>query len=171
MESESKTVTELSEIIDKPGCYARNENNQFPMTNLFLGDSRLGCKSDTDEQLIIHVAFRDFVKLHSIKFTEYNGGAEPENHPTIVKVFANRNNIGFEDVDDIIEDQELELDAEDLRESSDPTRLKFVKFQRVKSITLFFEDNAGGEISALGGLKLFGCPLQSMNMNELKKQG
>lgn len=53
----------LNSVIDQSGCYARNEAASFPMTNLFIGDSRLGCQSDTDEQLILHVAFREFVKV------------------------------------------------------------------------------------------------------------
>ena len=46
-------------------CYAKNVDTRFPMTNLFIGDTRLGCKSDADEQLIIHVAFQEFVKVCS----------------------------------------------------------------------------------------------------------
>ena len=47
-------------------CYARNESKSFPMSNLFIGDSRLGCKSDADEQIILHVAFDEFVKVGSL---------------------------------------------------------------------------------------------------------
>ena len=49
--------------LDKSECYARNEASGFPMTNLFIGDTRLGCKSDADEQIIIHVAFNEFCKV------------------------------------------------------------------------------------------------------------
>ena len=56
-------MTDLFDKIEKSQCYARNENSQFPMTNLFIGDSRLGCKSDADEQLILHIAFNEFVKV------------------------------------------------------------------------------------------------------------
>jgi hypothetical protein len=49
--------------IDKSDCYARNEASGFPMTNLFIGDTRLGCKSDADEQLIMHISFQEFVKV------------------------------------------------------------------------------------------------------------
>ena len=59
-------MTNLSDKIDKSQCYALNESAQFPMTNLFMGDSRLGCKSDADEQLIIHVAFHEFVKVSGL---------------------------------------------------------------------------------------------------------
>jgi hypothetical protein len=58
-------MVDLSDKIDKSECYARNESAQFPMTNLFIGDSTLGCKSDADEQLIIHVAFSEFVKVRA----------------------------------------------------------------------------------------------------------
>lgn len=161
----------LLDKIEKSQCYARNENSQFPMTNLFIGDSRLGCKSDADEQLILHIAFNEFVKVHSMKLTEFNQGSDPESQPTRVLLFVNRNNLGFEDVEDIDPTTELELTAEDLRESSDPIQLKFVHYQRVKSITLFIEDNNGGDVSALGGLKFFGKPVATTNMKDFKKQG
>jgi len=61
-------MVDMSDKIDKSGCYARNEASGFPMTNLFIGDSRLGCKSDTDEQLILHIAFQEFVKVSFLQF-------------------------------------------------------------------------------------------------------
>jgi hypothetical protein len=57
-------MIDLRDKIEKTGCYARNEASGFPMTNLFIGDSRLGCKSDADEQLILHIAFSEFVKVN-----------------------------------------------------------------------------------------------------------
>merc|ERR1712032_316614 len=113
--------------------------------------------------------FKEFVKMHSIKLTEFNSGIDPEQRPTITKIFVNRVNIGFEDVDDFEPTQVLELAAEDLSESSDPLALKYVLFQRVKSITLYIEDNAGGEITALGGIKMLGRPVPATNMNDFKK--
>lgn len=62
-QEDNTKMTDLSVKIDKAECYARNESNQFPMDNLFIGDTRLGCKSDTDEQLILHFAFQEFVKV------------------------------------------------------------------------------------------------------------
>lgn len=166
----TEQIVDLSNKINKTECYARNESINFPMTNLFIGDSRIGCKSDADEQLIIHIAFQEFVKVHSIKFIEYNRGSEPESNPTIVKIFANRNNLGFEDVDDVDATTELELTVDDLRESAEPLLLKFVNYQRVKSLTIFIEDNAGGEVTALGGLKIYGKPVATTNMADFKKQ-
>jgi hypothetical protein len=87
-----------------------------------------------------------------------------------VKIYANRNNLGFEDIDDVDPTTELELSNEDLRESADPITLKFVNYQRVKSLTIFIEDNAGGDVSALGALKIFGKPVATTNMADFKKQ-
>ncbi len=56
-------LIDLSEKLDKPLCYARNENAAYPWGNLFIGDSRLGTQSDADEQLIIHLSFQEFVKV------------------------------------------------------------------------------------------------------------
>jgi hypothetical protein len=56
-------MVDLTPLIEKSECYAKNASSAFPMTNLFIGDSRLGCKSDADEQLILHVGFQEFVKV------------------------------------------------------------------------------------------------------------
>lgn len=56
-------MVDLRDMIDIPACYARNVSTTHPMSNLFIGDSTLGCKSDTDEQLIIHISFKEFVKV------------------------------------------------------------------------------------------------------------
>lgn len=65
--------------------------------------------------------------------------------------------MGFEDCEDLEATQMLELTEEDLDEqTSKPIPLKYVKFQRVTSITVFVEDNYGGDITELGMLKFFG---------------
>ena len=73
---------DLSDKLEKSECYARNEDTRFPWANLLMGDTRLGCKSDADEQLILHFEFSEFVKVHSIKLTEFNNGTDPEENPT-----------------------------------------------------------------------------------------
>lgn len=83
----------------------------------------------------------------------------------------NRCNLGFEDVGDVDPTTTIELTAEDLREDADAILLKFVHYQRVQSITLFIEDNNGGDVSALGGLTFFGKPVATTNMADFKKQG
>lgn len=160
---------DLSAVIDKSDCYARNEAPGFPMSNLFIGDSRLGCKSDADEQLILHISFNEFVKIKTVHFVAFNQGGDPESNPTTVKLYVNRTNLGFEDIDDVEPTQIFELTAEDLREGAEPLATKYVKFQRVKNLTIYIEDNAGGEVTALGSLRLMGRPVATTNMSEFKK--
>ena len=106
-----------------------------------------------------------------MKFTEFNRGVDPEEFPTTIHVFVNRNNMGFEDAEDMESTQTIDLTPFDLKEDADPILLKFVKFQRVRSLTFFVEDNAGGDVSALGGLKIFGKTVATTNMNDFKKVG
>ena len=93
------------------------------------------------------------------------------NITTGVLLFVNRNNLGFEDIDDVDPTTTLELTAEDLKENADEILLKFVQYQRVNSITMFVEDNNGGDITALGGLKFYGKSVATTNMADFKKQG
>eukprot|EP00339_Tiarina_fusa_P018809 CAMPEP_0117003944 /NCGR_PEP_ID=MMETSP0472-20121206/5096_1 /TAXON_ID=693140 ORGANISM="Tiarina fusus, Strain LIS" /NCGR_SAMPLE_ID=MMETSP0472 /ASSEMBLY_ACC=CAM_ASM_000603 /LENGTH=189 /DNA_ID=CAMNT_0004704763 /DNA_START=97 /DNA_END=667 /DNA_ORIENTATION=- len=167
-ETDNGRLIDLSGKIDKSD-FARNEAPGCPMSNLFIGDSRLGCKSDADEQLILHIAFQEFVRVKSIKFVAFNNGVDPESNPTTVKIYINRENLGFEDIDDVDPTQTFNLTPEDLRESSEPLATKFVKFQRVKSLTIYIEENNGGEFTALGSLRMMGRAVTTTNMNEFKK--
>ena len=65
-EVDNGKMIDLLDKIDKQDTYAKNESASFPMTNLFIGDSRLGCKSDADEQLILHISFQEFVKVWTV---------------------------------------------------------------------------------------------------------
>jgi len=164
------TNVDLGDLLNKTECYARNENGAFPWTNLFIGDTRIGCRSDADEQIILHFEFKEFVKLRSIKLTEWNNGTEPDQNPSRVLLFLNRVNLGFEDIEDVDPTTTLEITNEDLKENADNLQLEYRKYQRVKSITLFVEDNNGGEITSIGGLKFFGKPVAGTTMNDFKSQ-
>jgi hypothetical protein len=104
-----------------------------------------------------------------LKITEFNNGINPEENPSRIHLYVNRENLGFEDCDDVDPEQTLELTAADLKESADPIALRFVKFQRVKTLTFFIEDNAGGDITSIGGLKLYGRPVATTNMKDFRK--
>ena len=109
-------------------------------------------------------------QIRSIKFTEFNQGIDPECNPSKLNLYVNRDNLGFEDCDDVDPTQTLHLTTEDLKESADPINLKFVKYQRVNSLTIFITDNQGGDVTALGGLKIYGRPLASTNMADFNKK-
>jgi PITH domain len=107
-------------------------------------------------------------KVRMLEFIEFNNGVNPELNPSTIHIFVNRENLGFEDCDDVDPTQTLDLTAD--HSMKQPIPLKFVKYQRVKSLTLFISDNQGGDITALGGIKIFGFPVDTVNMNDFKKQ-
>ena len=128
-------------------------------------------------------------------------GSQPDMNPVTVHIHINRNNLGFEvsylivqlgknilhnnwprayirfvisyqkDIEDVDPAQTITLTTADLQEMADPIDLYFVKFQRVKSLTFFIEDNAGGDVTAIGGLQIMGRTVATTNMNDFKKQG
>lgn len=83
----------INDQFQKTGCYCLNESAPNQYTNLFCGDHTLGVRSDSDEQLIIHLAFNQTFKLSSVQF----GVPGDETCPDTVKLFANVNNLGFSD--------------------------------------------------------------------------
>ncbi|GMI56855.1 hypothetical protein ScalyP_jg2747 [Parmales sp. scaly parma] len=167
---DTTTVIQLTpQLLNKTECYCLNEDPNATHQNLFMGSSLLTLRSDADEQLLVHLSFNEFVKIKSIQFSGSADGVEKETNPTSVKVFANRVNMGFSDAEDVTPTDTLELSEEDLSETGKPKDLSFVKFQRVNSITLFFEENLGADITAIGGIKINGMAIQGTNVNEIKK--
>lgn len=125
------SFTNLQSNVSKSECYCLNEQKNFPLENVFQGDDTLVLKSDADEQLMMYISFNESAKLHSINI----GAADNENAPKLIHLFINRPNLGFSDMDDVEATQTIELSKSDLSKDS-WTELKFVKFQRVQSLTV-----------------------------------
>ncbi|KAE9154677.1 hypothetical protein PF006_g1339 [Phytophthora fragariae] len=162
--AKSRPYGDLKEVISTKDCYCLNEDPNKPFGNLFIGDETLQLKSDADEQLMLYIEFQDAVKVFSLNIVAPQG----EEAPRVIKLFVNRPNLGFSDAGDVEPTQTIELNGEDLLPEND-VELRFVKFQRVKNITVFVEENNGAEETAISSLKFFGERLAGTNMNELKK--
>jgi len=122
-------------------------------------------ESDCDEQLLIYVPFQQVVKLHSVVLQH----EEKDFAPQSMKLFVNRPNIGFDEASDECGTQDLELEEETVVEGK-PVSLKFVKFQKVQSVTLFIDANfADEDVTRLSKLVLFGTPQFTTNMNDWDK--
>ncbi|GMI48067.1 hypothetical protein TrCOL_g11429 [Triparma columacea] len=167
------TMRDITPLIAKAECYCLNECHDATHENLFIGDDRLALKSDADEQLLIHITFNETVKVSGLKFTAYNtSNLDLQTAPKYVKVFVNRPSMGFTDAEDVEPTEEFEFTEEEIsNEKGVEKSVRFVKFQRVSSLSIFVEENFGGETTAIGGLRIHGVPVQGTNMDDLKKCG
>lgn len=121
--------------------------------------------SDTDEQLLLHVSFTSTVKVHSISIEP--GAAEEKCHPKQVKLFVNQSTIGFSDAEARNAEQELEIEPNQYGERLE---LRFVKFQNVNQLTIFFGSNQGDDdVTAVGCIRLWGALKGETNMKEFKR--
>ncbi|ORZ05778.1 PITH domain-domain-containing protein [Absidia repens] len=158
--------TDLTEIITPNQMDALNQQEEHNVKNLFKKDESY-LESDVDEQLIISVPFNQPVKLHSLKFKV----PEIAKAPKTIKIFANRQNLGFEDADSMKETQTLILEPKDFEDDA-IVNLRFVKFQNIVNIVLFVADNQEDEeTTAIQQLTFIGSTVESTNMGDLKKVG
>jgi len=125
------TTTDLAEIIDKGQSFCLNQDSAHTMSNLFIGDERLFLQSDTDEQLIMQITFRDTVNVEAISFV----APLDEYAPLTVKLFANGLNLSFENCEELKPTQEFQLTPADLAPDA-MTKLYAVKFQRLNTLTV-----------------------------------
>lgn len=94
-------------------------------------------ESDVDDQLLIAFGFLQPIRAYALKIRcnaeAVNGGFQPLR----VKVVSNTPNLDFQSAEDIVATQELQLSTEQLL-TGEILPLRFVKFQNVTHLTLFF---------------------------------
>mmetsp|Transcript_18197 Transcript_18197/g.39797 ORF Transcript_18197/g.39797 Transcript_18197/m.39797 type:complete len:171 (-) Transcript_18197:336-848(-) len=162
---------DLFEHIDIAKCYCLNEKSNHSWENAVKQGPRdmdtLFCESDTDEQLLMSIPFQQVVKLYAIKIK-----AIDSNHaPKVLKLFVNRESLGFSEASSEPAVQTLDLDF-DKHCSGEPIELKFVKFQSVRSIQIFIESNQDDEeTTQLSHISFIGATVETTNMSEFKAVG
>lgn len=158
---------DLLEFVDWQGLECLNQNHSHSIVNAikqgYREDDGLYLESDADEQLLIYVPFTQVIKLHSVGIK-----GPTEEGPKTVKLFANKEHMGFSNVNDFPPSDTVVLSPDNLE--GKPVVLKYVKFQNVRSLTIFIEDNQGGaDVTQIQKLVLYGSTVETTNMKELKK--
>lgn len=153
----------LNPQINKSSTYCLNEDSRHPHTNLFIGDHTLDLRSDADEELLLHVSLMQTCKLTSLQLSFHK---DDGSCPTQLKLFANSPNMAFSDAQDLNPTQVVNVppNTESLNIS-----LLAVKWNSVDSITIHVGSNYGCDYSAIHSLRLYGTPVMSMNVSEIKK--
>lgn len=136
----------LNQYLSKSQCYCLNEDATLNLANLLMGTGT-GLKSNADEQLLIHLAMNQTVKVSNIRLTL----PEDETCPHTVKIYANKSSLGFDEALGNISIKLLLMNFSNLFANADlkPTQeakltqgvaiqtinLLAAKFQRVESST------------------------------------
>ncbi|GMJ11217.1 hypothetical protein like AT3G04780 [Hibiscus trionum] len=162
-----RNQVDLLDFIDWSGVECLNQSSSHSLSNAlkqgYREDEGLNLESDADEQLLIYIPFNQVIKLHSIVVM----GSE-EDGPKTVKLFANREHMGFSNVSDFPPSDTAVLSPDNLK--GKPVVLKYVKFQNVRSLTIFIEDNqSGSEITKVQKIALYGSTVETTDMKGLKK--
>lgn len=134
-------------------------------------------ESDTDEQLMLYVPFQSNIKIHTLLVTSLPSEEEEEvpMRPKTIKLYTNRSQVlGFDEADDTPAVQTVTINPEDwdARTGTARVELRFVKFQNVTSLVLFFVDGDGdGEKLRVDRLRILGESGEKREMGKLEKIG
>ncbi|KAF9379437.1 PITH domain-containing protein 1 [Podila verticillata] len=108
-------------------------------------------ESDADEQLIMRIPFTGMVKLKSITLRSDPG----ETAPRKLKAFVNRDDLDFDNAESTAATQEWDL-VEDTNGQVAEYSTRVAKFTSIRSLTLFFSDNFGGDTTKINFIGLKG---------------
>ncbi|KAB2058993.1 hypothetical protein ES319_A11G271600v1 [Gossypium barbadense] len=152
-------LVDLLDFIDWSGVECLDQSSGHSLSNAlkqgYREDEGFNLESDADEQLFIYIPFTQVVKLHSIVVK----GSEEEG-PKTVKLFRNREHMGFSNVNDFPPSDT----------AGKPVAVKCVKFQNVRSLTIVIEDNqSGSEITKIQKTALYGSTEETTDMKGLKQ--
>jgi len=154
----------LNSVVDVGKAGVLNAANPDALSAVLEGKSEPPLQSDCDEQLLLSLPLKAPVKLHSIAIEGDSDAA-----PRTVKIFINKPHMGFDDAESGPPCTQM---IEFTTPSSEPYLLKYVNFQFVQHLTIFVSDNqADSDVTSLSSIRLFGTPLEAMNMAEFKKVG
>jgi len=146
--------------------------------------SRDWVESDTDEQLMLFIPFRSTVKIHTLQVTslapapehpDYDKDEDTPSRPKTIKIWVNPpHTLSFEDGEGPAT-QEITLNSSDWdpKTGTVSVPLKYVKFQSVSTLNIFFVDveNEDAEKIRIDRLRVIGEKGEKKEMGKLEKIG
>ncbi|TKY88904.1 hypothetical protein EX895_002145 [Sporisorium graminicola] len=164
----------LLQTVELKQSLALNEKSDHRLQDILTGSSGGNwLESDADEQLLILLTFKQQVKLSGILLRTLP--SQLAHAPKLIKVFANRPGLSFDDATADTADQEAELSEEHVRGGENggggkALSLRFVKFQKVDSLIIAVLTNHGdAETTRVDAIDVFGVADQATDMSELQK--
>ncbi len=151
-------------LLEKSGTHCLNASAEHPLSHALAGTGSL--ESADDAQLLLTLAFREPVKCATLVLSSTDDGRAPKS----LKLFVNQPHVDFSQADDDAPTAAFELlpvgASVDVNSSSSSSSsavrrvaytrdeagvlravlpLHYVHFQKVTSLSVFVEDNLGGE--------------------------
>ncbi|KAG0643202.1 putative thioredoxin [Tuber brumale] len=147
-------------------------------------ESRDWVESDTDEQLMLFIPFQSTVKIHTLQVTslapapehpDYDKDSDTPSRPKTIKIWVNPSHtLSFEDGESPAT-QEITLNPSDWdpKTGTVSVPLKYVKFQSVSTLNIFFVDveNEDAEKVRIDRLRIIGEKGEKKEMGKLEKIG
>ena len=193
--SVAKGYSDVTDQIDPKGLELLNRDSEHgeprvlfnPSKPAGLADKGKGkegskadwVESDTDEQLMLYIPFQSTLKVHSLHVTSLPPADEDDDdtpmRPKTLSLYTNRSQVlGFDEAEDIPAVQTVEIKPEDYDAKTGTARvdLRFVKFQNVTSLVIFFSDGDGdSDKLRVDRLRVIGDAGEKRNMGKLEKIG
>ena len=144
------------------------------------GSSPDWVESDTDEQMMLYVPFNSKIKIHSLHITSLPPSSDDDDddapmRPKTIRLYTNRPQVlGFDEAEDIPVVQAVEIKPGDWDSKTGTAKvdLRFVKFQNVTSLVVFFSDGDGtSDKLRLDRIRIFGEAGEKRDMGKLEKIG
>lgn len=192
----AKGYTDVTDQVDAKGLELLNRDNQFGEPRVLFETSKPSgltkgknagagkdwVESDTDEQLMFYIPFQSTLKVHSLQITSFPSSTEEDRdedevpmRPRTISLYTNRSHVlGFDEAEDIPAVQKVEIKAEDWDEKTGTANvpLRFVKFQSVTSLVIFFSDGDGdSEKLRVDRVRIIGDSGEKRAMGKLEKIG
>jgi thioredoxin len=157
-------MMDLTPFVDKTKTECLNEQDSHTLDHA-LNPQGGYLASDADEQLVVNIAFNQVVKVHSLRIK-----APQDKGPKTLKFFVNQPSTpDFDHCDREAGEQIIALAPKQLS-GQELIPLKFVKFQKVNTISIFVSDNQeGSDCTQIHQLTLIGSPINTTNMSDFKR--
>ncbi|KAJ3270486.1 hypothetical protein HDV01_007793 [Terramyces sp. JEL0728] len=119
-------------------------------------------RSDADEQLIMYIPFTSSIKLKSIAIL----GLNDDSGPSKIKVYINRHDVDFDNVEGIEPAQVFECVQNCPQGTVAQYLTKVTKFTNVRDLTLFVPSNFGADQTVISYIGLKG-EFQTVNRDPI----
>jgi len=154
---------DITDILDKSGCYCLNEKTHGMLLNIFDNHST-PLESEVDGQLILQLTFREQVTISQLEFFMCD---EESKCPKTIKLYANKTNLDFSNIEDEQYTEQIKL----TKIISD-IKIKLTRttaWHSTNTLTLFIDSNNGGYTTEIKQLKIYGKKLECLNVNNISK--